>query len=172
MPNRGPVYQPTTESYGQQGEWRSPSGLLAQTTTSAGRSRCLQWVTLGLFVLGTFSLRSTKLLLSQWMSQWCTSGLVSQVVNNKGIIIIFSCYIRCYPCCCRISCLLKFRTWSINTCSYSSYWHHFTYNWMYPNRSLCQVFGKAVLFWIFSKHSVSFVMDLLLTGKAIAGQTV
>ncbi|KAK6642990.1 hypothetical protein RUM43_004493 [Polyplax serrata] len=55
MPNRGPVYQPTTESYGQQGEWRSPSGLLAQTTTSAGRSRCLQWVTLGLFVLAVIS---------------------------------------------------------------------------------------------------------------------
>ena len=52
MPNRGPVYQPTTESYEPQTEWNSPSGLLSQTTTSIGRARCLQWVTLGLGVLG------------------------------------------------------------------------------------------------------------------------
>lgn len=47
----GPVYQPTTESYEHQGDWRSPSGLLSQTT-SVGRARCLQWVTLALGVLG------------------------------------------------------------------------------------------------------------------------
>lgn len=66
MPNRGPVYQPTTESY-EPGDWRSPSGLLSQTTTSAGRAKCLQWVTLALGVLGesnfllTFSSRRLEI---------------------------------------------------------------------------------------------------------------
>lgn len=52
MPTTGPVYQPTTVSYEQQGEWTSPTGFLAQTSGSIGRTRCLQWLALALGLLG------------------------------------------------------------------------------------------------------------------------
>lgn len=51
MPATGPVYQPTTVSYEQQGEWTSPTGFLAQTSASIGRARCLQWLALALGLL-------------------------------------------------------------------------------------------------------------------------
>lgn len=53
MPASGPVYQPTTVSYEQHGDWAPRTGYLSQTVGSGfTRTQCLQWLVL---VLGLFA---------------------------------------------------------------------------------------------------------------------
>lgn len=59
MPGAGPVYQPTTVSYEQQGEWTSPTGLLSHTG-GVNRARCIRWVTLAFGILGNLVLVITS----------------------------------------------------------------------------------------------------------------
>jgi hypothetical protein len=61
MPASGPVYQPTTVSYEQHGDWApSRTGYLSQTVGSGfTRIQCLQWLVL---VLGLFAVAAGLLM--------------------------------------------------------------------------------------------------------------
>uniref|UniRef100_A0A1B6I643 Uncharacterized protein n=1 Tax=Homalodisca liturata TaxID=320908 RepID=A0A1B6I643_9HEMI len=95
MPASGPVYQPTTVSYEQQGEWSRPASYLSQTVSGGVRGpRCVQWVILALAI---FSLSAGVIMVAEGTVDFTDNkqtpmtdehGNVSQPESKTGQLII------------------------------------------------------------------------------------
>ncbi|XP_046660083.1 uncharacterized protein LOC124354008 isoform X4 [Homalodisca vitripennis] len=95
MPASGPVYQPTTVSYEQQGEWSRPASYLSQTVSGGVRGpRCVQWV---LLALAIFSLSAGVIMVAEGTVDFTDNkqtpmtdehGNVSQPESKTGQLII------------------------------------------------------------------------------------